>query len=348
MNRWFIPYCVSADADYIPADELKEVITDASKPTRLFLFLEQRDWNEALACLQKSPHQVTVWVRRQPSSSVVIWKMLPLHAAVAFGAPLHLIEKLVTIHPTALRKPDHDGKLPLHYAAIFSNRDQKDVMSYMLKKYPESIWNKDACGRTAIEFSCNNELLTSERIRMRTKLSSNTDIENHDGSLDNSSLIIDIDGKENDHNTKNITIRTDAHGVIATVNNVNEDGPKTSTRTSIHRSLIKTKMPFQIKTKRSRELHAFDINSNIDESNEADQDEGLSCHHVEEVDHHSGRRTIYLNFALTNEDEDDNYESSASVPSNIKENVTIARTSGKSPAAAAKHIPSKNKSMKGK
>jgi hypothetical protein len=359
MNR-FIPYCgngrLFSDADYsIPADEPNEVITDASKPTRLFLFIEQRDWNEALVCLRKSPHQVTVWVRQQSSAKVTIWNMLPLHAAVAFGAPLRLIEKLVTVHPNALRKPDHDGKLPLHYAAIFSNRNRKGVMSYMLKHYPESIWIKDACGRTAIEFSCNDELQTSERIRMRKKLSGNSDNEDQP-TLDTASNI-GSDGKENEQDTKNIiTMRhpTDAHGEIAAGSDVSQEGSKTtiSNVRAINRNLIKKKMPFQIKTKRSRETHALVDKPNFNESNETEQDEGVPCllncsAHVEEVDQ-SGRRTVYLNFALSNEDQDDDDESKVSVPQNTKEDVSKTSTSGipAAAAAAAKHNTTKNKTMK--
>ena len=104
MNR-FIPYRGSSDVPKVV------VATDndkGSNPLTLPLCIEQRNWTEASKLLSRSPQEAkTLCVRNN---------ILPLHAAIAFGAPYNLIEELVSIHPNALRKADHEGKLPIHYA----------------------------------------------------------------------------------------------------------------------------------------------------------------------------------------------------------------------------------------
>ena len=144
------------------------VVTDNDKgsnplPLTLPLCIEQRNWTEASNLLKRSPQEAKTLCARN--------NILPIHAAIALGAPYHLIEELVSIHPDALRIADHEGKLPIHYAAIFSSKsEQRQVMSCMLKHYPESMWIKDAFKRTAIELARNVELQETERNRVRSYL----------------------------------------------------------------------------------------------------------------------------------------------------------------------------------
>jgi len=159
MDR-FIPYRGSSDVPKVV------VVTDndkGSNPLTLPLCIEQRNWTEASNLLKRSPQEAKTLYARNNT--------LPLHAAIAFGAPYYLIEELVSIHPDALHKADHEGKLPIHYAAIFSSKsEQRQVMSCMLKHYPESMWIKDAFKRTAIELARNVELQETESIRVRRYL----------------------------------------------------------------------------------------------------------------------------------------------------------------------------------
>jgi ankyrin repeat protein len=157
MDR-FIPYRGTSDVPKVV------VVTDndkGSNPLTLPLCIEQRNWTEASNLLKRSPQEAkTLYAGTN--------NILPLHAAIAFGAPYYLIEELVSIHPDALRKADHEGKLPIHYAAIFSSKsEQRQVMSCMLKHNPESMWVKDAFERTAIELARNVELQETESSRVR-------------------------------------------------------------------------------------------------------------------------------------------------------------------------------------
>eukprot|EP00984_Skeletonema_dohrnii_P036664 scaffold37879_cov205-Skeletonema_dohrnii-CCMP3373.AAC.3 len=365
MDRLFIPHCGYSFAEHAPgADETKNVITDVSNPTQLFSFLEQRDWEEALTCLRRSPHQARTWVRQQSTSRVNTWSMLPLHAAVAYGAPLYLLKELATVNPNALRKQDHEGKLPLHYAAIFSNTDQQGVMSHMLKCYPESMWIKALCGRTAIEYSRNDELQTMERIRMRKKLSGNSthdkDHENTLNTMDTLDTLADIvvDEKENERKVmkavsgqKRHRDPSDAQEEISAGSNVSSQESATyanQIQNVRDIKLSKKKMQFPIQTKRSRESQALDDKSNGDESEsiKTEQDEGSSClldcsADVEEVDQ-SGRRTVYLNFAMGNEDTDDEDDDDA-LP---EPRDTSDKEDASKSYATAYHNNSKNRIMR--
>ena len=327
-------------------DEPTEIMADVCNPTRLYVFLEQRNWEESLACFRRSPHHARTWLRQQSTEGVTNWKMLPLHAAVAFGAPLLLIKELVTIHPNALQKPDHEGKLPLHYAAIFSTKGQQNVMTHMLKCYPEAMWIKASCGRTAIEYSRNHELQTAERIRMRKKLSENSTDDVYQESSFEASADIDVDVKENERNGTNAVSSgqksssdpADARREMAAVSNVScQKESETCTQQiqkatisnarAIHRRLMKKKTQIPIQTKTTREFQAVDDKSSGGESNETDQDDEISCilkcsTDAEEVDQ-KGQRTVYLNFATCNEDTDANDSSSEPRSTSIHETLGI-------------------------
>lgn len=275
--------------------------------------------------------------------------MLPLHAAVMFGAPLHLIKELVITYPDALQKPDHEGKLPLHYAAIFSNKDQQDIMRHMLKYYPEGMWTKASCGRTAIEYARNDELQTTERIRMRKRLNENSsDDARHKSSVNVSALLdIDIDEKENErdgvYTEKN-------HRDIAVGSNIScQEEPeryekRKATTPNAHdgqQKSMKKKMQIPAQAKRSREFQPLN-NKSI---NESGQEEGSYCipncsADVEKVDQR-GQRTVYLNFDGCNEDTDD--DDSLSDPQNNSEDASKSKHDTD---AAANYNSSKKRIMK--
>ena len=344
----------------------QNISTDISNPTRLFSFLKQGSWEKL--CFRRSPHLARTWIRQSSFSGETIWDMLPLHAAIAFGAPLHLITELVAVYPDALQKPDHEGKIPLHYAAIFSNRDQQDIMRHMLKYYPEGMWIKASCGRTAIEYARNDELQKTERIRMRKQFSGNsTDDARHKSSFDVSARAdIDIDEKENERygdytqkSFRNIAIGSNISGheeseryrnQKATISNAHDD----------QQNCMEKKMQFPTQTKRSHEFQPLNDKSNgsIDaagkfgtsrgEINESSQEEGSSCilncsADVEKVDQ-KVQRIVYLNFDDVNEDTDDDDDSSSDPRHNSED--ASKRTSKHDTDATATYNNSKKRIMK--
>lgn len=82
--------------------------------------------------------------------------MLPLHAALLYGAPSHVTIKILRAYPNAARETDLQGRLPIHIAAsmaaIVSVDDEfKCVLNELVRVWPESLWVPDDRGRTAME-----------------------------------------------------------------------------------------------------------------------------------------------------------------------------------------------------
>jgi hypothetical protein len=108
---------------------------DYRTSTPLFEALELNDWGNVLFFLRagkffsstgtlvncngldKPETQVRTWVHCQDESGEMMWRQLPLHAAICFAAPLVVIQRLVELYPDALACPDNFGNLPLNLAA---------------------------------------------------------------------------------------------------------------------------------------------------------------------------------------------------------------------------------------
>jgi hypothetical protein len=106
---------------------------DYSTCTPLFEALELNDWGNVLyflragkfftvgtlrtAAMDDPETQVRTWVHCQDDQGDVMWRQLPLHAAICLAAPLVVVQRLVELYPDALACPDSFGNLPLNLAA---------------------------------------------------------------------------------------------------------------------------------------------------------------------------------------------------------------------------------------
>ncbi|KAL3777386.1 hypothetical protein ACHAW5_004215 [Stephanodiscus triporus] len=149
-------------------------------PTLMFLVLESRDWKEAIALLdgkglenkngvwnlgqlfggnriqtisdelakkrQKELRaQARTWIVRRERTGVLRWRMLPLHAAMAFNAPFDVVLRLYHLYPGAIRCRDDQGMLPLHLCFKFANEDK--ILELLLDVFPEALTVTDDKGR---------------------------------------------------------------------------------------------------------------------------------------------------------------------------------------------------------
>lgn len=73
------------------------------------------------------------------------WRMLPIHAAFLFNAPIEVIQTLIKIYPAGCSAHDDQGMLPLHLA--FRNGSSEEIVILLLKVYPEAIERFDHKGR---------------------------------------------------------------------------------------------------------------------------------------------------------------------------------------------------------
>jgi hypothetical protein len=147
----------SGQAESPGEDSTKVMMTPYSKATPLFRAIEKQDWQGVLLFLSTSKWsnsyfvsttehlsspppkiQCQTWVteyeKNNPNGRQE-WSQLPLHAAISYGAPAVVIQKLIDVYPKALQKTDNEGMLPIHLAFGFSAPEQ--VLASLLKGYPQ-------------------------------------------------------------------------------------------------------------------------------------------------------------------------------------------------------------------
>ena len=149
-------------------------------PTLMFLVLESCDWREATSLLdgkglenkgnvwnlghlfggnrnqviaedlakkrkKELRSQARTWIVRRERNGVLRWRMLPLHAAMAFNAPFEVVLRLYHLYPGAVRCRNDQGMLPLHQCFKHGNEDK--VLELLLDVFPEALEVVDDKGR---------------------------------------------------------------------------------------------------------------------------------------------------------------------------------------------------------
>lgn len=135
-------------------------------PTGLYIAIHTKNWGIALDRVSSYPREAGIWVMRMddgkgsnvvmssprareiptsPRQRVVRWRMLPLHAAVLFGAPVPLVKAIIKANPNANSSPDDQGMIPLHLA--FRAGASEEVVLALLESCPEAIEMVDYKGR---------------------------------------------------------------------------------------------------------------------------------------------------------------------------------------------------------
>ncbi|CAB9504980.1 expressed unknown protein [Seminavis robusta] len=143
---------VTEPAPIFVDDQSLVQVVDYREATPLFRAVSQKNWQGILYYLRTgsfsfSPlssgnksaitKQAQTWVSKRDVNGNELWRQLPLHAAICFGAPMKVIEKLLEANRDALKSPDCYGNLPLHLAFIFDASDH--VTAYLMKAFPASI-----------------------------------------------------------------------------------------------------------------------------------------------------------------------------------------------------------------
>ena len=119
-------------------------------PFLLGLF-EARDWTvfeefvlsnpETFECISKSIYECEEFNG-----------MTLLHACVRFDPPISVLQKVIELHPQALRKEDCIGRTPLHIAA--GSGASSLVMKILTVNYPDACNIQDEDGKTPLHLAC--------------------------------------------------------------------------------------------------------------------------------------------------------------------------------------------------
>ena len=130
----------------------QEEICDYDKnATDLYTLLEANNWERARIQARSVPREVRTWiVRRDSETGKIRWKLLPLHAAVIFQAPISVIAVMLEVYPKAAAQSDDQGMLPLHLAFRHKQQDET-LLEILLEKYPQAVKVKDRRDRLPIE-----------------------------------------------------------------------------------------------------------------------------------------------------------------------------------------------------
>eukprot|EP00956_Cyclotella_meneghiniana_P010807 scaffold15119_cov63-Cyclotella_meneghiniana.AAC.6 len=122
-----------------------------SNPTELYLAVQKKDWDAAVAIASDYPHEASTWVSRKESDGKLRWRLLPLHAAIIFKAPEKAVSALLGAFAHGAACKDDQGMLPLHLA--FRNGCDEKVVEMLLTAYPQSVDVQDRKGRTPMDLA---------------------------------------------------------------------------------------------------------------------------------------------------------------------------------------------------
>lgn len=117
--------------------------------------------------------QVETWIVCNNDNGKLVWRQLPIHAAICYGAPINTVRELVKTYPAGLCCADTNGNLPVHLAVKF-NRSE-DILSFLLKSFPEGFRAENGQGRTPLQCYPRDDDESKERYRLRRQFIKSTE-----------------------------------------------------------------------------------------------------------------------------------------------------------------------------
>lgn len=118
-------------------------------PTRLYKFIEAKNWADAISRCKSNPEEAQTWVLRKEKDKKVRWKLLPIHAALILKSPGDVVEALVAAYPLGTQCKDDQGMIPIHLA--FQKEAVDESIHCLLRTFPEGVKVKDKRGKVPIE-----------------------------------------------------------------------------------------------------------------------------------------------------------------------------------------------------
>jgi hypothetical protein len=142
--------------------KVKSVNYDVS-PTLLYKFIEYKEWEEAILRCEQVPDEASTWVCRYVESlddnkdlqdeekqpTTVKWRMLPIHVAIVFKAPLNVVSALLKAYPNGINEVDDRKMLPIHLCCRAMTH--LDVAQRLVLENDDTLTKTDYKGRTPID-----------------------------------------------------------------------------------------------------------------------------------------------------------------------------------------------------
>jgi ankyrin repeat protein len=114
-------------------------------PTLLFSLIHQKLWPKVIERAQSHRDECATWATRRDQNGKIRWRLLPLHAAIIFKAPIDTVETILLASPISAQCRDDQGMLPIHLA--FRNGHDEAIINLLLMSYPNSVNVPDKKGR---------------------------------------------------------------------------------------------------------------------------------------------------------------------------------------------------------
>lgn len=125
--------------------------------TDLYQAITNSDWESAISACEKSPEEARTWVVRHYEESdeddgkrEIMWRFLPIHSASARQPPKEVISALLKAYPDGAKCVDDQGMYALHYAC--GNQAKRDVIRMLLVAYPDAAAIKDPNGMLPMHY----------------------------------------------------------------------------------------------------------------------------------------------------------------------------------------------------
>jgi predicted nucleic acid-binding Zn-ribbon protein len=123
-----------------------------TNPTELFLCLQRKDWTSALVRTKNAPEEACIWIsRKEDDDESVRWRLLPIHAAIIFGAPANVTDAVLECFTLGARARDDQGMLPLHL--VFRQGGQQEIVNMLLRAFPDGVEVENSKGRTPMDIA---------------------------------------------------------------------------------------------------------------------------------------------------------------------------------------------------
>jgi len=136
---------IVADKQIVPE---KKVVDYDTNPSALYKAMQVKNWKVVMDRIDEYPDEVSTWIRRKEKDGSTRWCLLPIHAALIFKAPVHVVARLLSIYPESGLCNDDQGMCPLHLAFRHGSNDA--VLYEILSSCPDAIDAKDDKGRTPL------------------------------------------------------------------------------------------------------------------------------------------------------------------------------------------------------
>jgi hypothetical protein len=102
------PRVTNALQKFMP--KLHQELDFDANPSQLYLLLQQRNWDGAVQRIETHREETTHWVSRKEVDGKLRWRLLPIHGAIIFAAPLNVLAALIKAYPDGVSARDDQGK----------------------------------------------------------------------------------------------------------------------------------------------------------------------------------------------------------------------------------------------